>query len=144
MDQKITLSIDNVTLDISYIIFAPDPVASSGGGGGGTTIIRGPDYTPVVIGLVAGIIALVTFFGAYQKHYKYPPMVRKIRKLRKKIKKGKSVKSLIVKNRETIINSDFQKEMKILEVDVVSSKEMSKVDKISKVSNDKKIIGGAK
>jgi len=144
LDEVITISIDNVTLDISYTIDAPDPPSSGGGGGGGTTIIRGPDYTPVIIGLVAGIIALVTFFGAYQKHYKYPPMVRKIRKLRKKIKKGKSVKSLIVKSRENIINSDFQKQMKILEVGVVSSKQISKVDKISKESNDKKIKGGAK
>jgi hypothetical protein len=68
LNEIITISIDNVTLDISYIIYYDLPPSDGGGGGGGTKYIRGPDYTPIIIALVTGIIALVTFFGVYQKH----------------------------------------------------------------------------
>jgi len=145
LDQVITISIDNVTLDISYIIFVPDPVSDGGGGGGGgTKYIRGPDYTPIIIGLIAGIIALVVFFSAYQTHYKYPAMVRKIRKLRKKIRKGKSIKSLVVNTRENLAKANFQNDLRILKEEKIPSKKMAQFDRNSKVSNDSKLKGGAK
>ncbi|MFX1446100.1 MAG: hypothetical protein ACFFHV_22040 [Promethearchaeota archaeon] len=134
LDQQITLSIDNVTLDISYIIYAPNPpVAGEGGGGGGTKIIRGEDYTPVVIGLIAGIIGLVAVFGAYQAHFKHPPMVRKIRKLKKKIKKGKTLKSLIVNPRDEIIRDNFKaKTRHVLDEEFLQSEIPGKINKINK------------
>ncbi|MFX1239599.1 MAG: hypothetical protein ACFE8P_18000, partial [Promethearchaeota archaeon] len=134
LDQRITLSIDNVTLDISYIIFAPNPIVVSGGdGGGGTKIIRGEDYTPVVIGLIAGIIGLVVVFGAYQAHFKHPPMVRKIRKLKKKIKKGKTLKSLIVNPRDEIIRDNFKaKTRHVLDEEFLQSEIPGKINKINK------------
>jgi len=142
LDQPIIISIDNVTLDISYTIYdIPDPiVAGGGGGGGGRTIIRGEDYTPVVIGLVAGIIGLVAVFGAYQKHFKYPPLVRKIRKLKKKIKKGKTLKSLIVNPREEIIRDNFKlKTRHVLDEEFLQSEVSGKIAKTPKNGKIKKI-----
>ncbi len=132
LDQPISFIFDNITLDISYQIFEPDPPVGGGGGGGGRTVIRGTDYTPLVIGLVAGIIALVVIFTAYQKHYKYPPMVRKIKKLKKRIKKGKGIKSLVVNSRENIAGGNFRKQLKILEEEKVPSKQKGPIIKTTK------------
>ena len=137
LNQTISFLFDNVTLDISYQILAPDISSGGGGGGGGRTVIRGTDYTPLVIGLVAGIIALVAGFTAYQKHYKYPPMVRKIRKIKKKIKKGKSVKSLVVKSRENIASGKFRNQIKILEEEKVPLKQNGPIIKTAK--NEKEV-----
>lgn len=132
LNQPIYFLFDNVTLDISYQIIEPVAPTGGGGGGGGRTIIRGTDYTLLMIGLVAGIIALVAGFTAYQKYYKYPPMVRKIKKIKKKIKKGKGIKSLIVKSRENIASSNFRKQLKILEEEKVPSKQKGSVIKATK------------
>ena len=75
-DRNITISIDNVYLYIKYITIEPET-----------------DWTPLVMVLVGGIIALASFFTLYEKHFKHPPMIRKIRKLKKIIKKGKKKKS---------------------------------------------------
>lgn len=123
LDQPISFIFDNLTLDISYQIFEPDIPSGGGGGGGGRTVIRGTDYTPLVIGLVAGIIALIAVFTAYQKHYKYPPMVRKIRKIKKRIIKGKVINSLVVMSREKIANVNFRNQIKLLEEEKVPSKQ---------------------
>jgi hypothetical protein len=132
LDKVITISIDNVTLDISYRIIFDLPASGGGGGGGGTKIIRGEDYTPVVIGLVAGIIGLVVIFGAYQVHFKHPLMVRKIRKLKKKIKKGKTLKSLIVNPREEIIRDNFKaKTRQALDEEFLQPEVSGKINKIN-------------
>ena len=109
LDQHITFSFDNVTLNISYIIFPIVLTPSGGGDGGGTKIIRTPDNTPLVIGLTIGIVALVTILGVYQFHYKYAPMIRKIRKLKKNIRKGKKIKPLLLNSREEIIKNSFKR-----------------------------------
>jgi len=138
LNQNITISIDNATLMISYVIFIPDPILTGGNGGSSETkVISGADYTPIIIGLIAGIIALVAFFTAYQKHYKYPPFIRKIRKLKKTIKKGKKLKSLLVSPREEIIRNNFKnKTHQILEDEFLQSE---KLEKITKMPNNKKI-----
>ncbi|TFG21055.1 MAG: hypothetical protein EU533_05690 [Promethearchaeota archaeon] len=130
LDQIITISIDNVTLDIYYTIFAPDPVSSDGGGGGGTKIIRGEDYSWLVYTLTAGIMGIVIAIAAYEKHYKYPPMVRKIRKLKKKIRKGKKVKTLLVDTREQLIKDNFKsKTHQILEAEITQPEINDKLKK---------------
>ncbi|MFX0070155.1 MAG: hypothetical protein ACFFAO_03605 [Candidatus Hermodarchaeota archaeon] len=131
LNQTITIYIDNVTLDISYTIYAPDvAVSSDGGGGGGTRIIRGEDYSWLVYTLTAGIIALMISIVAYEKHFKIPPMVRKIRKLKKKIRKGRKVKSLLVNSREKLIRDSFEaKTHQVLEADVIKSEVIDKLEK---------------
>ena len=100
-----------------------------GGGGGGTRIIRVPDNTPIVIGLTIGIIALISFFGAYQKHFKYPPTVRKIRKLRKKIKKGRKLKPVLVNKRDIIVKNRIGTKIKIVESETLLPKIEYKIKK---------------
>ncbi len=139
LDHNITISIDNASLMISYTIITQDVLVGGNGGGGGTTIIRGADYTLLVIGLTAGIIALVTFFGAYQIHYKYPPIVRKVRKLRKKIKKGRKAKPLIIEKRKNLIKNQYEKNVKILEFEAINEAIKSqKIDKIKKIKKKNK------
>jgi hypothetical protein len=129
LDQSITISIDNVTLDISYLIITPD-VTSEDGGGGGTRIIRGEDYSWLVYTLTAGIMGLVIAIAAYEKHYKYPPMVRKIRTLKKKIRKGKKVKSLLVNSRNDLISESFKNNThKTLESEIPKSESVEKLQK---------------
>ena len=130
LNNNITISIDNATLMISYTIIIPDVAGGGGGGGGGgTRIIRVPDNTPIVIGLTVGIIALISFFGAYQKHFKYPPTVRKIRKLRKKIKKGRKLKPVLVSKRDSIVKSRIGNNIKIVESETISPKIEDKIKK---------------
>ncbi len=138
LDDIITISIDNVTLDISYIIYFDIPHSGGDGGGGGTKIIRGEDYTPIVIGLVAGIIGLIAVFGAYQAHFKHPLMVRKIRKLKKKIKKGKTLKSLAVNPREEIIRDNFKaKTRQALDEEFLQPEVLGKMNKIKEQGGGK-------
>ncbi|KKN08515.1 hypothetical protein LCGC14_1055930 [marine sediment metagenome] len=54
------------------------------------------NLTWIVIGLTGGIMGLVSVFISYQKHFKYPRIVRKVRKLRKNIRKGKKTKQLLM------------------------------------------------
>ncbi len=142
LDQLITISIDNISLDISYKIYTPS-VAVAEGNGGKTKIIHLPDYTLIVIALTAGVIALVTIFGLYQAHYKHPPMVRKIRKLKKNIRKGRKTKSLLLNKREELTTKRFiEQKHQILElekikreIDIKESKD-TKFDKKTKLQKE--------
>lgn len=130
LNNNITISIDNASLMISYTIIIPDiAVGGGGGGGGGIKIIRVPDNTPIVIGLTIGIIALISFFGAYQKHFKYPPIVRKIRKLRKMIKKGRKLKPVLISKRDTLVKNYIANNIKIVESETLSPKIEDKIKK---------------
>ncbi|MHA1914909.1 MAG: hypothetical protein ACW986_09010 [Promethearchaeota archaeon] len=65
--------------------------------------------TWIVYVLIALIIGVVSVFTAYQTHFKYPPLMRKVRKLRKKIRKDKKkIKPLVVPNREEILQTRFK------------------------------------
>ena len=77
----------------------------------------GLDLTWIVVSLVGGIVGLVTIFLSYQKHFKYPPIVRKIRKLKKKIKKGKKTKLILINKREDIINNNLLSTIQIITLD---------------------------
>ena len=74
----------------------------------------GLDLTGAIIGLTGGIMGIASVFIVYQKHFKYPPIIRKVRKLRKNIKKGKKTKPLLISKRENIIANSLQDIKKIL------------------------------
>ncbi|MBY9010333.1 MAG: hypothetical protein KGD74_10760 [Candidatus Lokiarchaeota archaeon] len=67
----------------------------------------GPDITIIIISLAIGVVGLSLGIVLYQKHFKYPPKVRKIRKLRKKIVKGKKLKPISLQTREEIIKNNL-------------------------------------
>ncbi len=123
LDQNISVSIDDVSLDISYVIIEPDE-----------PIEKGPDWSWLVYTLTAGIIGIITVFSLYQIHFKYPPLVRKIRKLKKGVKKGKIKKSILINKREDIIKHNLNKSKNIL---VLESTQDDQVEKIEKISNNK-------
>ncbi len=85
--------------------------------------------------LAALIIALITGFGAYQLHYKYPPMVRDVRKLRRKLRKGRKTKSVLIDSREKIMDKIFQDKLRDSNIKYIKVK---KIDK-KVVRNDKDI-----
>jgi len=98
LDKEIEISIDDVYL---YI----------------TIIHVGGDWTPVIIGLSAGIIILATALGLYFKIFQFPPMVRKIRKLKKKVRKGRKLKPIMLYQRDLIVNSSLQNKLQILDLE---------------------------
>ncbi|MFX1322414.1 MAG: hypothetical protein ACFFAQ_12315 [Promethearchaeota archaeon] len=106
-DDNITISIDNASLIISYIIIEPE------------SIVKKPDYSWIIYTLGIGIIGLITVFTLYQTHFKYPPLVRKIKKLRKKMRKGKKTKTRILKTRDDIIIKNYHDSKQILKLEPI-------------------------
>ncbi|MFX1530455.1 MAG: hypothetical protein ACFFBC_05040 [Promethearchaeota archaeon] len=108
LDQNITVSIDDVTLDIGYIIIEPDEPVKTG-----------PDMGWLVYTLIGAVVGIVTIIGLYQTHFKYPPMVRKIRKLKKKVKKAKKIKPILVSKREEILKSSIENQKSNLDIEII-------------------------
>jgi len=100
----------------------------------------GVDLTWIVIGLAGGIMGLVSVFISYQKHFKYPPMVRKARKLRKNIRKGKKTKAISVISRYNTIKNNFQATLDILPLDLFKPKKIDTSLKSTILKNDEKTI----
>jgi len=98
LDKEIEISIDDIYL---YI----------------TIIQVGGNWTPVIIGLSAGIIVLATALGLYFKIFQFPPMVRKIRKLKKKVRKGNKLKPILLNLREDQVYKSLQTKIQILNID---------------------------
>jgi len=126
LNQTNSISIDEVSLLISYIIIEADEP------------IERPDWSWLVYTLGIGIIGLVTIFSLYQVHFKYPPMVRKIRKLKKKIRKGKKTKLISFNHRNDIINSNFQDSKNILKLEQAQLTKSKQIDKIKKLKEGDK------
>ncbi|KKN21569.1 hypothetical protein LCGC14_0924010 [marine sediment metagenome] len=82
--------------------------------------------------LITAIVGASGGFAAYQLHFKYPPLIRKIRKLRKKIKKGRKSKPLFLSNRVETINNALKTQTKILDL-VISKIEDKNPNKIEKL-----------
>lgn len=110
--NNVTISIDNVSLIISYTIFEPNP------------IIERVDYTWIIYALLIGVAGIITAFTLYQTHYKYPPLVRKLRKLRKKVRKGKKIKPIISKDRQEIIKIKYMEYMKSVKLEILEDKNL--------------------
>jgi len=92
--------------------------------------------TWLVYVLIAAILGVSGGFTAYQLHFKYPPLVRKMRKLRKSIRKGKKTKPIIISKREATIKFELQNQAKILDLEV-ENLEKKIPDKIEKISKNK-------
>ncbi|MFW9782234.1 MAG: hypothetical protein ACFFFB_08135 [Candidatus Heimdallarchaeota archaeon] len=102
-DENITISIDDVSLVISYLIITPNepPI----------------ELTWLIYTLIGAIGGIVIVFGLYQGYFKYPPIVRKIKKMRRKIDKSKRTKKVLLRERDEIINNDIQEKKKMLEIE---------------------------
>jgi hypothetical protein len=114
LDKIIEISIDDIFL---YI----------------TIVQVGDNWTPVIIGLGAGIIILTTALGLYFKIFQFPPMVRKIRKLKKKVRKSKKLKPILLNSREDILNSSLQNRIQLLNLDAQEAEISIPEDKIDKI-----------
>ncbi|NVM02723.1 MAG: hypothetical protein HWN67_10325, partial [Candidatus Helarchaeota archaeon] len=109
--QNQTISIDNVTLYISVTVKEkPPPLFNP----------PGQDWALIVYLLIGAIGGIVVVIGLYQGYFKYPPMIRKIRKLKKKIKKRKAKKPVLTTDRDYIIQSQLQNQLKTLDIEKIS------------------------
>ncbi|MFO7796064.1 MAG: hypothetical protein ACQERB_02465 [Promethearchaeati archaeon] len=98
LNNIVQVSIDNMTLDITYTVFTEDP--------------KPTDWRPIIYALIGVIGTLIIGFVTYQTYFKYPPVVRKVRKLRKKIAKGKTPRSLKkIKDRKIITKNIQEKQI---------------------------------
>ena len=76
------------------------------------------DFSFLIYILIGSIAGLSIIFTLYEKHFKYPPMVRKVRKLRNKIKKNKKFSKLIgTRERTTLLDNTYQEELKIIGIE---------------------------
>jgi hypothetical protein len=112
--NNITISIDNVSLIVSYTIFEPNP------------IIDRVDYSWLIFTLLVGVAVVVSGFIAYQTYFKYPPLVRKVRKLRKKVSKGKRMKTLSLRERQELITNNYMQHIKEAKLDFLEDKDIKK------------------
>ncbi|MFX1527219.1 MAG: hypothetical protein ACFFB4_06570 [Promethearchaeota archaeon] len=110
LNENITVSIDDVSLVISYTILIPDQ--------------PGVDLTWLIYTLTIAIIGTIMIIIIYQTHFKYPPLVRKLRKLRKKIRKGKKLKKISFNKREDIVKTQLQNKKQNLGLEEYKLKEV--------------------
>ncbi|MFW9872759.1 MAG: hypothetical protein ACFFG0_06610 [Candidatus Thorarchaeota archaeon] len=96
-----------------------------------------PDWSWLIYLLIGSIISIVSAFGLYEKHYKYPPLVRKMRKLKRNIRKNKRSKPILLNKRETIVKNSFQKSLEILELEIIKPEKKIETEKDSKITKSK-------
>lgn len=115
LNNTISVSIDDVSLVLSYVIIIPDE-----------PIEEGFDWMWLIYILIGAMGGLITVFTLYQTHFKYPPIVRKIKKLRKKVRKAKRMKPIIVSTRNEIIKNNFQSQIKFLNLELIQPEKFEK------------------
>jgi len=103
---------------------------------------EGLDLTWLLIIFSSVIIGLLSVFGLYQKHFKYPPLVRKIRKLRKKVRKGKKIKPISLSKREEIVNENFKNKIEQMELKPIKSEKGFKEQVDSKIEQTDNLQNG--
>ncbi|TFG22146.1 MAG: hypothetical protein EU532_14625 [Promethearchaeota archaeon] len=144
LDQSINISIDNVYLNISYIVFTPTPQGGvpppGGGGNGGKDIVKEEPWTNllILIAAIAGAIGVGTYLVAYQLFLKYPKPVRKVRKYRKTLKKKKAP-SVDITSRENAFNDKFKELTLIAPSLVIPAKTIKKPIAPDKKPSEKKV-----
>ena len=112
LDDQYTISIDDVYLYIELREIAED-------------------FSFLIYILIGAIAGLAIVFTLYERHFKYPPMVRKIRKLRKQVKKNKkSLKFISIRERTNLLNSNYQKKLSVLENELLQPSLLQKVEVI--------------
>jgi len=96
----------------------------------------GLNITLIALILAVGLVGLGTFFILYQKHFKFPPKVRKMRKLRKKISKGKKLKPITLQTRDNIIESEISAKKQFLELDKREENTQNITDKLEYIKKN--------
>jgi len=129
LNQNINISIDNVYLNISYIVFFPEGtgviIESEDDNGKGGTIEEPWIFLIIAIAAIVGAIILGAYFLEYYFVLKYPKPVRKVRKYRKTLKKKKSP-NVDITSREKAFKSLYKKH---------SSSDLSKVKTSKEITN---------
>ncbi len=106
--DSVSLFIDEVYLEIIWVevVFNPPPPSP-------IVPEPGPDYTPVIRGLIAIIVGMVGLAIIYQVHWKYPPKIRTLRAIRRKLNSGKPIKSIgQSESRDKLVEEIQMKELK--------------------------------
>lgn len=131
LDHNITVSIDDVSLHLSYVIIEPDE-----------PIQKGQDLSWLVYLLIAAIGSIVIVFSLYQTHFKYPPTVRKIRKLKRKVRREKKLKPIGLSNRDDLLISTIQYKTRTIEYEqpLLKKPEESKALEKTKIQQREGII----
>jgi len=107
LNRSITISIDNVSLLISYDILTIEAIPEW---------VQTLSWIVMVLGIVLAVVG--SYFVAYQTYLKYPKFVRLIRGLRKRVRKGRSLKNpVLVHSREKITKNLIKKKMNILRIE---------------------------
>ncbi len=121
LNETITISIDNVSLIISYDFLTIEVIPP-----------WGQTFGWLVAVLAIGLAAVGSYFIAYQMYLKYPKFVRLLRSLRKRVKKGRSLKNpVIVNSREKMVMSSIKEKMKVLNVESSGIQAGATIKKIS-------------
>ncbi len=132
LEDNLTVSIDNVLLYITRTIFeSPEALPP-------IYIPPGPDWAPIIYLLITVIVGLLVVFGAYQGYFKYPPTVRKIRKLKKNIKKRKAKNPISVSKRESIVQTNLQKQLEPFKIEKYSQKPAQESSQLKKQASSSK------
>ena len=105
LNRSITVSIDSVSLRISYKIIGITPQPPSG-----------IDWTPLTVGLSSVLVALVLVFTSYQLYFRFPPVIRRLRALRRKIRKGKKTTPILVKKRDGVVKNMIREHLQVLRI----------------------------
>ena len=100
LDRNITISIDDVYLEIAYIEILPGPLS---------------EQEPWIFSILLIFVSIATvviggYLFAYQRVLKYPKPVRKVRKYRRTLKKKKDPKINIIL-RENAFKAIYEKEL---------------------------------
>jgi hypothetical protein len=100
LTDNITISFDNVYLQISYIQLYPDIGVSEG-------LDEPLIFTSLFIGAAALAGGLGTYLVLYYKIFRYPKPIRKLRKYRKSLKRGKAPRNIQIPSRKEAFKSKF-------------------------------------
>ena len=123
LNRSITISVDNVSLLISYDILTIEVIPQW---------VQTLSWIVMVLSIV--LVAVGSYFVAYQTYLKYPKFVRIIRGLRKRVRKGRSLNNpILVHSREKITKNLMREKMSILRIEPSSPRA---------AATPKKLLGG--
>jgi len=107
LNRSITISIDNVSLLVSYDILTVEVIPEW---------VQTLSWIVMVLGIA--LAAVGAYFVAYETYLKYPKFVRLIRGLRKRVRKGRSLKNpVLVRSREKIVRNLIKEKTKVLRIE---------------------------
>ncbi|MBN1802303.1 MAG: hypothetical protein JW891_12400 [Candidatus Lokiarchaeota archaeon] len=142
LTENITITIDNVVLDIDYTLAFLDPPPPETPEPEPPGPFDYEDYLWLVylLAITSGVViaGLGTYSILYVTYLKYPPLVRKIRALRRKVRKNKSLtKPILVKKRATLENVALKEKMQVLNIDtkaIAASKATTSAGAVQKIA----------